>query len=141
MNKLLSALIASAFAIATTSVLADDAANRQKQEELAKMESVGNPNAPARGAAIVASAAATESQPPADASASARDLDQVISSGNPNAPMRGEAIAKSAATAEHQSMANAKAREQDLDKMISSGNPNAPARGEAIARSAQVMHG
>jgi len=139
--KVVSALIAGAFAVGATVAAADALPDQQKQAELTTMMGLGNPNAPARGDAIARSGAARVTPPRSDASAHEQALDLMISAGNPNAPTRGVAIGMSGTVRDPASLPDVAVRAQELDQMISSGNPNAPARGIAIARSDQAFHG
>jgi hypothetical protein len=92
MNKLLSTLIAGAFAIGSAYAVADGMVDVQKQPELDKVTADGNTNAPARGEEIVESTTASNSYPrvPPDLSANQRALDYIIATGQANAPAPGE---------------------------------------------------
>jgi hypothetical protein len=128
MSRLLSTLIAGTFAIGSAYAVADGLVDSQKQAEIDKIIADGNPNASARGQAIVKSAIASKGDPLvlADVSAHQRALDYIIATGQANAPERGKAIARSGAVSASQPrvLSGASAHERSLDSTVASGKHN-----------------
>ena len=128
MSRLLSTLIAGTFAIGSTYVVAAGIVDAQEQAQFDKIIASGNPNAPAKGKAIVASALASKNDPPVlpDVSAHQRALDYIIVTGQANPLERGKAMARSAAVSASQArvLSGASAHERALDNTVASGNHN-----------------